>query len=106
MSKHTPGPWSVTWGTAQGGEGHHIMDSTGIDNGLSIVAVVGFHDDSEGETKANARLIAAAPDLLAALKMALEAPDDDRSWEDDAIAAIKKADPLWVDPAIFARGSP
>lgn len=64
MSKHTPGPWSVTWGTAQGGEGHHIMDSTGIDNGLSIVAVVGFHDDSEGETKANARLIAAAPDLL------------------------------------------
>jgi len=45
----------------------------------------------------NLMLIAAAPDLLAALKMALEAPDDDRSWEDDAIAAIKKADPLWQD---------
>jgi hypothetical protein len=45
----------------------------------------------------NLMLMAAAPDLLAALKMALEAPDDDRSWEDDAIAAIKKADPLWED---------
>jgi|APGre2960657404_1045060.scaffolds.fasta_scaffold16737_4 hypothetical protein len=42
-------------------------------------------------------MLIAAPDLLAALKMALEAPDDDRSWEDDAIAAIKKADPLWQD---------
>ena len=45
----------------------------------------------------NLMLMAAAPDLLAALKMALEAPDDDRSWEDDAIVAIKKADPLWED---------
>ena len=49
------------------------------------------------EQCANARLIAAAPDLLDALKMALEAPDDDRSWEDYVIAAIKKADPLWED---------
>jgi hypothetical protein len=41
-----------------------------------------------------------APTLLEALKMALEAPDDDRSWEDYAIAAVKAADPLWVDPLI------
>ena len=43
------------------------------------------------QIKEDAQLIAAAPDLLEALKMALEAPDDDRSWEDDAIAAIARA---------------
>ncbi len=42
----------------------------------------------------------AAPTLLEALKMALEAPDDDRSWEDYAIAAIKAADPMWEDPLV------
>ena len=42
----------------------------------------------------------AAPTLLEALKMALEAPDDDRSWEDYAIAAIRAADPMWEDPLV------
>lgn len=42
----------------------------------------------------DARIIAAAPDLLAALQMALDASlncIDDHSWEDAAIAAIAKA---------------
>lgn len=43
--------------------------------------------------------------LLEALKMALEAPDDDRSWEDYAIAAIKAVDPLWVDPLASQWGN-
>jgi hypothetical protein len=42
----------------------------------------------------------AAPTLLEALKMALEAPDDDRSWEDYAIAAIRAVDPMWEDPLV------
>jgi hypothetical protein len=64
---HTAGPWAIHWGMAQGGDGHWIMDTQ--DHGeLSRVAMVAFHDDASGdETKQNARLIAAAPDLLAAL---------------------------------------
>ncbi len=83
MSKHTPGPWNVTL----------LFDGDirikNIDNGLNQNNLM---------REATARLIAAAPAMLEALKMALEAPDDDRSWEDDAIAAIKAADPLWADP--------
>ena len=87
MSGHTPGPWHLagdsegTMVTADGGEQIAMWPPQG----------------GTIEQCANARLIAAAPDLLDALKMALEAPDDDRSWEDYAIAAIKKADPLWED---------
>lgn len=64
---HTAAPWSIHWGTAQGGDGHWIMDFQ--DNcELSRVAMVAFHDDTSGdETRANAKLIAAAPELLAAL---------------------------------------
>jgi hypothetical protein len=64
---HTAGPWSIHWGMAQGGDGHWIMDSQDMGE-LSRIAMVAFHDDASGdETKQNARLIAAAPELLAAL---------------------------------------
>jgi hypothetical protein len=85
VSGHTPGPWNVTL----------LFDGDirikNIDNGLNQNNLM---------REATARLIAAAPDLLDALKMALEAPDDDRSWEDYAIAAVKAADPLWADPLV------
>ena len=48
--KHTPGPWRIEWEMAHGG--------------LSVVATIHFHDDTE----ANARLVAAAPELLEALQ--------------------------------------
>ena len=79
-TKHTPGPWRV------------ILDDTGgefsgwpsveapeeIDT--AIVHRAGFHqrywgDLSQRECIANARLIAAAPDLLAALKFIVEQID-------------------------------
>ena len=60
---HTPAPWLIEWNTAQGGEGHYITDSKDMAE-LSRIAAVLFHDDTDGETRANARLIAAAPDLL------------------------------------------
>jgi hypothetical protein len=65
--KHTAGHWTIHWGMAQSGDGHWIMDSQ--DHGeLSRIAMVAFHDDTSGdETRANAKVIAAAPDLLAAL---------------------------------------
>ena len=65
---HTPAPWLIEWNAAQGGEGHYITDSNDMGE-LSRIAAVLFHDDA-GETRANARLIAAAPELLAALERA------------------------------------
>ena len=50
----------------------------------------GFHDD--GERNANAWLISAAPELLEALKAALEYHGADNDWGDDALAAIAKAE--------------
>ena len=85
MSGHTPGPWTIQ-GAFIGTDDAHIAQVKGESRGVN-----------SQRAEANSMLMAAAPDLLDALKMALEAPDDDRSWEDYAIAAIKKADPLWED---------
>ena len=75
-AKHTPGPWYPKpapygwdiWGNLDTGQDtwvgpvkRVISPHSRIGNGISVEAV------SE-ETEANARLIAAAPDLLAALK--------------------------------------
>jgi len=63
MSKHTPGPWEVDLETGE------------INGGCAVLgAVYGGDDfpcseeDMSEECKANARLIAAAPDLLKACK--------------------------------------
>ena len=57
MLEHTPGPWRV--------EGDHLSqkDIVSIDEFVVAQTVGGLED---GEEDANARLIAAAPDLLAA----------------------------------------
>ena len=87
---HTPGPWSavscrVGWYIASAPDGAIVVDT----------------GDAEGrygpiESEANARLIAAAPELLAALQAIAEGcsfPEDDvqRAIRDRARAAIAKA---------------
>lgn len=85
QAQHTPGPWAFT------------ADMYGLDN----MRVFGVNDatgngiancgyDGRGECKANARLIAAAPDLLAALDRvdAYLSPFD---GEEDAYAEIRSA---------------
>lgn len=69
--KHTPGPW-ITFQPR--GDGSVPVRTDGL--GLTICYV---HDGAICDAIANARLIAAAPDLLAALKDLLEAyskPDE------------------------------
>ncbi len=56
---HTPGPW--TWD----GEPHNIIVWCGPDKRVAFLMT------SDGPTEANARLIAAAPDMLSALEQAL-----------------------------------
>lgn len=81
---HTPGPWTVT----QRHVGVHRMHYIIFAGGKKLTDWVGDYD---GE--ANACLIAAAPDLLAALKaLTLGLTDDPRPAVKRAIVAIAKAE--------------
>ena len=89
MSKHTPGPWQV---------GHFdsnmICDSDGANRGCAPIARV---EGTAAERRANARLIAAAPELLEALRGLLDpATNEDGEWyrqaREAARAAIAKAE--------------
>lgn len=76
MSEHTPGPWDVKPDLIG-----YVEASIADDKGASIspIAVV-FEHSEYGRSlpaKANTRLIAAAPDLLAALEGLLAAFDSD-----------------------------
>lgn len=59
--EHTPGPWTT--------EGRYILYGEKND---WLATVERFHGEYEAESQANARLIAAAPELLEALKGILE----------------------------------
>lgn len=59
--KHTPGPWHV-------GSGKHdfiVYDA----EGWAVASAAVYHQRNQGCEASNARLIASAPDLLAALEM-------------------------------------
>lgn len=81
-TKHTPGPWALDDDGFVYGEGFIVSDP---------------HSSPEidlDEREANARLIAAAPELLAALEWALDDPDSEilgEEWANAAQAAIAKA---------------
>ena len=70
MTDHTPGPWHVIEACYEAYRGSHSIGS--VDVRVAKVARNGV-DDVEGE--ANARLIAAAPDLLEACVEAIQALD-------------------------------
>ena len=95
--KHTPAPWTVKSPTNIKGDGWTRIMS----NGVQIAKVNAVHPagkresgDFEQET-ANARLIAAAPELLEALQeIALLAPERETNtykMQDIARAAIARA---------------
>lgn len=72
MNEHTPGPWVITDGPSQ--QTHHIRPVSEAKK-LHLIPIAWVAKLNDGE--ANARLIAAAPDLLAALKEIAE-------WDDEA----------------------
>jgi len=80
VSKHTPGPW-IEVGRYIETEGHIICEM--------------FSAGSREERDANQRLIAAAPDLLEALKDVMERLVDRHEADESAVkarAAIAKAE--------------
>jgi hypothetical protein len=70
-AKHTPGPWSVNVGQPRSG----LWDRTTIVFGKddNVIATINRHWP---EVDANGRLIAAAPDLLASLKLVIATIED------------------------------
>ena len=93
-TKHTPGPWTVT----ADGAGWHIECAPERGHSVAyIMAEIGEEDPdtSDDEKEANARLIAAAPELLAALIDLLhqsKLSQDEGGWDfEQAETAIAKA---------------
>ena len=91
-TQHTPGPWAVNPVGA-------VVDSFRATGEIVPVCALLWPTDvrSEDETEANARLIAAAPDLLAALKALVDVidlhyPRDHFTVLTSARAAIAKAE--------------
>lgn len=74
-NKHTPGPWKVTY---NGSYGPYVdapgNDRTGYGTAAHDIGIETHSICAVGgpNAKANARLIAAAPELLAALKLCAE----------------------------------
>jgi hypothetical protein len=65
VSQHTPGPWTIRHEfNVMGPEGRLVAACGGHSNNRAVLAV-------DAENTANAHLIAAAPELLDALKLAL-----------------------------------
>jgi hypothetical protein len=98
-TKHTPGPWVLRPNPGDG----IVSEHGGSDGYPHTIGTVGGYlianvCQQAAETEANARLIAAAPDLLAALKTIAESwergfnLDEWRDAMDDAHSAIAKAE--------------
>ena len=70
MSEHTPGPWEVDEATEAGGQNVRVVARH---TDLSAVCRIGL--PGADRVMEDARLIAAAPDLLAACKLCKELLD-------------------------------
>lgn len=80
MSKHTPGPWRATLKTV-----------TAPETEDRLALEVRIHGGNVDDNRANARLIAAAPELLEALVELLAEVEGCGASEKKARAAIAKA---------------
>ena len=95
MSKHTPGLWQF-YALLSGSENHNGFRVTNGSQKWWNIATVNPLDSDGVEGEANARLISAAPDLLAALQ-ALMADNSALTFQDhlqlsaNARAAIARA---------------
>ena len=98
---HTPGPWHIS---PTAGRTHRTVENQNEGYGAYAIALIPEDVDSDytpETTTANARLIAASPELLAALENAVEqygkpggpwnVPSHPGTWIADAQAAIAKA---------------
>ena len=82
MTKHTPGPWELAWEDGK----HGVVGATTEGKLLFVVGIVGNDEETahrNDERKANARLCAAAPEMLEALEYInmLASPNPHRTFD-------------------------
>lgn len=93
-AKHTPGPWAAN---------PIVTQVDAMSDMLPICQLLWPTDQrSEEETEANARLIAAAPDLLHALQMVRDADNDAGH---DGLPRIPAAARATIDAALASAGA-
>lgn len=93
MSTYTPGPWRAFDPEGRGGDAIPIIDAQGVM--FAAVEAIDITDEQAHERQqANARLIVAAPDLLAACNAALAYLDaeDSAGLVAEIAAAVAKAE--------------
>ena len=90
----TPGPWHVA---PRRNEYHSERVFAA---GARYIACVGGSDDTVEDQKANAHLIAAAPELLEALEMALEWIDAVPSESAASFPVMPRFDRDWVNELV------
>jgi hypothetical protein len=73
MTQHTKAPWRVAENFMRFMKASIVADG---DNGNLVIAHIDNVDGFDGDSYSNARLIAAAPELLGACKSALRALED------------------------------
>lgn len=89
MSKHTPGPWKVF----ENPEGLPVVESTGP-HADAVAHIRWARREADGaEVDANARLIAAAPDLLEALRLAIQFVEKPK-----LVDALRDLPDGWAEP--------
>lgn len=96
MNKFTPGPWHTpgeVFFPMQHGHRAETYQAIGIGNGASHIALVSVLQSQAEEAQANARLIAACPDLVEALEnlLAVFTPTGQDMRTDDYIASQFRA---------------
>ena len=84
------GPWKAARGAGAWQFKRPAIEIAAANGNIIAVMVEGYDADRRDEDEANAHLIAAAPDLLAALEAAVSNPDVS-AWLTKAEAAILKA---------------
>ncbi len=82
MSKHTPGPWNVNFETGE------VLSEAAVIGTIYGAWTEHLNDPISEECKANARLIAAAPELLEACKSALGYRKQTHHGTDKCIAIL------------------
>ena len=96
MSQHTQGPWTVQDNTAD--EYGQLIVESALNGAVAICYTMeGGETVAPQECLRNAGLIAAAPDMLAALEMV------DRIWSHDQTANVSPDSPLGIVRAAIAK---
>lgn len=94
-SKHTPGPWIFEPTEVGGGPWPHYGLINGRDGGpvpIHIVLDPKLDVEDDYEAQANARLVAAAPELLEALQAIIQRENDFNRWGQGTLIGDSVAD--------------